>query len=63
MADIEEKKARLLAPKYVYSAVSIGNYLGDVEAALAGFGRRDEMARIWRKDHTIWKPDSAEITN
>jgi len=34
-----------------------------VEATLADLGRRDVAGRMWRKDHTVWKPDPAEITN
>ncbi len=43
--------------------MSVGKYLADVEAALADLGRHDVVGRIWRKDHTVWKPDPAEITN
>ncbi len=43
--------------------VSVGTYLADVEAALADLNRRDVVGRIWRKDHTVWQPDPAEITN
>jgi glucose-6-phosphate isomerase/transaldolase/glucose-6-phosphate isomerase len=43
--------------------LDIGNYLGDVEAALADLGRRDIVGRIWRKDYTVWKQEPAEITN
>jgi glucose-6-phosphate isomerase/transaldolase/glucose-6-phosphate isomerase len=35
----------------------------DVEAALADFPKREVIPRIWRKDHTVWKPDPREITN
>ncbi|MFQ5996253.1 MAG: glucose-6-phosphate isomerase [Dehalococcoidales bacterium] len=35
----------------------------DVAAALADFQKREVVARIWRKDHTVWKPDPKEITN
>ena len=42
---------------------SLGRYLVDVEAALADLGQRDVVGRIWQKDHTVWSPDPAEITN
>ena len=42
---------------------SIGRYLVDVEDALADLSRRDIVERMWRKDHTVWKPASTEITN
>ena len=34
-----------------------------IETTLADLQRRDLVARIWRKDHTVWKPDPREITN
>ena len=40
-----------------------GTFLGDLEAAVADLGRRDVIARIWRKDHTVWKPEPTEISN
>ena len=43
--------------------MSVGKYLADVEAALTDLGRHNVVERIWRKDHTVWKPDPAEITN
>lgn len=63
MAGIGEKKARLLVTEHVHPGVSIGTYLGDVEATLADLGRRDVVARIWRKDHTVWESEPTEITN
>jgi glucose-6-phosphate isomerase/transaldolase/glucose-6-phosphate isomerase len=41
----------------------LGTYLGDVEDALADLNRQDAIERMWRKDHTIWKPEPVEITN
>lgn len=35
----------------------------DVKAVLADLQQRDVVARIWRKDHTVWKPEPREITN
>ncbi len=60
---IEAKKARLLAQAHVHRGVSLGTYLGDVEATLADLGRRDVVRRMWQKDYTVWKPNPAEITN
>ncbi|TAK33887.1 MAG: glucose-6-phosphate isomerase [Chloroflexota bacterium] len=34
-----------------------------VETALADLEQRDVVGRMWRKDHTVWKPDPTEITN
>jgi len=35
----------------------------DVEAALANLQKQEVVARIWRKDYTVWKPDPEEIAN
>ncbi|MFC1986419.1 glucose-6-phosphate isomerase [Chloroflexota bacterium] len=43
--------------------VSIGAYTADLEATLADLEQRDVVGRIWRKDHTVWKPDPTEISN
>ena len=37
--------------------------LPDVEATLADLQKREVTARIWQKDHTVWKPEPGEITN
>jgi transaldolase/glucose-6-phosphate isomerase len=63
LAGIEEKQARLRAQEHAHPGVSVGAYLADVEAALAHLGQRDVAARMWRKDHTVWKPDPTEIAN
>jgi hypothetical protein len=39
-------------------------YLPDaVDRALDEMRQQDIMSRIWAGDHTVWKPDPAEITN
>ena len=38
-------------------------YQPGVEATLADLQQRDIVARIWRGDHTVWKPDPEEITD
>ncbi|MFQ5933459.1 MAG: bifunctional transaldolase/phosoglucose isomerase, partial [Dehalococcoidia bacterium] len=63
LANIEEKKTRLLAQKRVHPGVNLGGHLPDVEATLADLQRRDVVARIWRKDHTVWKQDPTGITD
>ena len=35
----------------------------EVALRLASFGRDDTMRRIWRRDHTVWRPDPTEITD
>ncbi len=41
----------------------LGDYGGAVESALAEMAHRDIPRRIWQKDHTVWKPEPAEIAN
>ncbi len=60
--NIEQKRQKLLDEEAARS-VSLGSYAQDVEAALNDLQRRDVIARVWRKDHTVWKPNSTEITN
>lgn len=38
-------------------------YTEAVEQALDQLERDDVISRIWAKDHTVWKPDPAEITD
>ena len=63
MANIEDKKARLLAREHEHPGVSLGSYLPDVEATLIDLQARDVVGRTWRGDHTVWKPDPIEITD
>ena len=61
LANIEEKKARLLAEEHVHS--SLGEHLPAAEAALADLQHRGVIERIWRKDHTVWNQDPTEIAD
>ena len=45
------------------SGQALGSYLSDVESALAGIEKDNVIERMWRKDHTVWKPDPTEITD
>ena len=42
---------------------SLGPYQEVLGACLADLERYDVAERIWRGDHTVWKPDPTEITN
>jgi transaldolase/glucose-6-phosphate isomerase len=42
---------------------TLGRYQGLVDQALAEIRDEQVMARIWQRDHTVWKPEPAEITN
>ncbi|MEE8472661.1 MAG: bifunctional transaldolase/phosoglucose isomerase [Dehalococcoidia bacterium] len=63
LAGIEEKRAALRSAKVVPPGGGLGEYAAGVESALAGLAERDIVARMWRKDHTVWKPDPTEISN
>ncbi|MCY4623982.1 MAG: bifunctional transaldolase/phosoglucose isomerase [Chloroflexi bacterium] len=62
LANVEEKKAALLASHYAATA-ALGESQPAVDAAVADLVERDAVRRIWDADHTLWKPDPTEITN
>ena len=63
MANIDDKKARLQAGDHEHPGVSLGDYLPDVESALAGLQSSQVISRVWSGDHTVWKPNPAEIAD
>ena len=63
MANVEEKRARLLSRGDGKSEPRVGEGLDGVEDALAGLRSGDVVGRIWRRDHTVWKPDPTEIVD
>ncbi|PKB73368.1 MAG: transaldolase [SAR202 cluster bacterium Io17-Chloro-G7] len=63
MANIEDKKSRLLAREHEHPGVSLGDYLPDVESALADLQRSQVISRVWSGDHTVWKEGPTEIKN
>ena len=42
---------------------SLGGYEERTDACLAELQRRDVAGRIWRGDHTLWKPEPTEIAD
>ena len=62
LANIEEKAA-LVARGHEHPGVRLGKDLPAVESALTDLQRRDVMGRLWRRDHTVWKPDPTEIAD
>ena len=62
LANVEEKRAALLARHYAVSA-SLGDAQPAVDAAVAGLVERDALRRIWDADHTLWKPDPTELAD
>ena len=63
LANIDDKQARLLAEGHQHPGIRLGQYLDDVEAGLADIQKREVIGRIWRGDHTVWKPDPTEIAD
>jgi glucose-6-phosphate isomerase len=47
----------------VVPRTNIGKYEKQIETSLANISDAALVARIWRKDYTVWKPDPREITN
>ena len=63
LANLVDKQARLLAGRHEHPGVDLGDYLPDVDAAIADLDQKEVVDRIWRGDHTVWKPDPEELTN
>jgi glucose-6-phosphate isomerase len=42
---------------------NIGKYETMVKMALSDLDNADIVSRIWQRDHTIWRPETTEITN
>ena len=71
MTQSEESRQRPMPGDHLHSGVSpsaasgrgLGALLPPVEAAVADLQRRDVLGRIWRRDHTVWKPQPAEIAD
>ena len=49
--------------KHIDPGVGIDSYLPEVDQALSDLQQRHVIRRIWRGDHTVWKPEPDEITN
>ena len=62
LANVEEKKAALLASHYAASA-ALGDGQPAVNAAIADLTERDALRRVWELDHTLWKPDPTELAD
>jgi transaldolase / glucose-6-phosphate isomerase len=61
MASIAEKRERLLSGWKQHSA-NLGSYQVVAGKALEEMDANKIVARIWDKDHTVWKPEATEIT-
>jgi glucose-6-phosphate isomerase len=63
LAGIDQKKSVLRKNRQPSLKTALGKYEADVNATLEKTVKANMVARIWQKDHTVWKPDPAEITN
>ncbi|MFN2289779.1 MAG: bifunctional transaldolase/phosoglucose isomerase [Anaerolineae bacterium] len=62
MESIAAKRARMAAAGQRESA-SLGVYGPAVDVALTSMDEQGVARRIWKRDHTLWKPEPAEIAN
>src|SRR3954451_5609416 len=53
-------EARAAEPQ---ASSSLGAIAAAVDDRLATLEQEDIVARIWRKDHAVWRPDPSEISN
>lgn len=63
IANIEDKRARLIARGGAAASAALGEHSADVEAALARLQSGEVVRRIWERDHTVWKPNPMEISD
>ena len=61
LASIQEKQAKLLAEHL--PGETLGEHASTVKEVVERLQRDDAAARIWRKDHTVWRPDPTAITD
>ena len=63
LSNIAEKTAGLVKQDVGRGRASLGAYEQDVIATLADLDSRAVVERMWRRDHTVWKPDPDEVAN
>ncbi len=62
MTSIAEKRDRLLAG-WEHASAALGEHKAAVETAIDEMAASRVLARIWARDHTVWKSEPTEITN
>nr|MBA3795450.1 bifunctional transaldolase/phosoglucose isomerase [Rubrobacter sp.] len=62
MTSIADKREKLLEERREDTA-SLGDYADAVDGALARLRDERVLGRIWKHDHTVWKPEPTEISN
>ena len=63
LENVEEKRVRLLAQAHRHSRATLGGHKQSVEETLEEFQQGDLTGRIWRRDHSVWKPEPEEIAD
>src|SRR5262249_28972037 len=59
-----DRAAHPLRPRrHIWSVPLMADLNGRIDARLDAMMREHVVARIWEHDHTLWKPDPAEITD
>ncbi|HUT72990.1 MAG TPA: bifunctional transaldolase/phosoglucose isomerase [Desulfatiglandales bacterium] len=62
MASIKEKREKLMTGRRDAS-FALGTFQSAFEKDLADLRDKRVISRIWAHDHTVWKPEPAEISN
>ena len=62
LASIREKRERLAAHRPPVT-LRLGSHRAAVDGALRDLKGERVLARIWAKDHTVWRPDPREIAD
>lgn len=62
MDSVAMKRRELLAQGMNLN-IELGDYQAAVDEAIQDLARQDIINRIWAHDHTVWKPEPAEISN
>jgi transaldolase/glucose-6-phosphate isomerase len=62
MENLSEKCERLGADP-VFLSANLGEYQSAVDQALQEMSSQQVIERIWKHDHTLWKPEPDEIDN
>ncbi len=63
MANLAQKRCLLLAKALSHTSASLGGHGDSVRKVADDLGQRQVVARIWRRDHTVWKPDPRETAD
>ena len=63
LSNIAERTASLVKRDAGRGRPDLGPYEQDVMATLADLDSRAVVERMWRRDHSVWKPDPDEVAN